>query len=235
MCARARASEKETESARMELKNKYWVLRHGRSKPNEKGLIVSHLSNGTLEEHGLAPVGVEQAQAAGHLFLKEIEAESISVDKVQIYCSPFSRTVDTAKVVAEVIELDTSKLQYSEELRERYFGPALELESHEHYPKIWALDEHDPLTGPVGGESVADVANRLAKCLQQIEKECQGCAVLIVSHGDPLQILQTIVHAEPCKGTISMDESHEEGRFDASLLSQHRKYALLTGELCRLI
>eukprot|EP00250_Pteridium_aquilinum_P005285 c15402_g1_i1 orf=83-763(+) len=217
------------------LHNKYWVLRHGRSKPNERGLIVSHLSNGVLEEHGLSSVGVEQAQAAGHLFLKELAAESISIDKVQIYCSPFSRTVDTANAVAGVLKLDTSHVQYLKDLRERYFGPALELKSHEHYPEIWELDEHNPLVGPVGGESVADVASRLTKVIKQVETDCQGCAVLIVSHGDPLQILQTIVNVAPCNDNSTADKLQEEDQYDPLVLSQHRSYALLTGELRRLI
>lgn len=59
------------------------------------------------------------------------------------------------------------------------------------------------------------------------------CAVLVVSHGDTLQILQTILHAA---------NQHKEPAYDdlasilnavqvAPVLSQHRKYALLTGEL----
>ncbi|KAI5077510.1 hypothetical protein GOP47_0007334 [Adiantum capillus-veneris] len=158
----------------MELKNKYWILRHGRSKPNERGLIVSHLSNGVLEEHGLSAVGINQAQEAGRLFLKETLAMGLGTNKVRIYCSPFSRTIDTATAVAEVVQLDPSQIKCVEHLRERYFGPALELKSHEHYPEIWALDEHNSLVGPIGGESVADVAVRLTRVIRQIETECQG-------------------------------------------------------------
>lgn len=215
-----------------QLKNKYWVLRHGRSIPNEKGLIVSHLSNGTLKEHRLAPAGIEQARLAGEQFRKELEEEKIPLHKVQIFCSPFSRTRDTAETVADLLGLDHSHIEIVEELRERYFGPALELQSHDHYPEIWALDEHDPLTGPVGGESVADVSTRLAKLLPRIESDCQGCAVLIVSHGDTLQILQTIVLSAPLDITNGTFDA--ENLINASILSEHRKYSLLTGELRRL-
>ena len=41
------------------------LLRHGRSKPNEAGLIVSSLKNGTKREHGLSATGREQAKEAG--------------------------------------------------------------------------------------------------------------------------------------------------------------------------
>ena len=41
------------------------LLRHGRSKPNEAGLIVSSLENGIKREHGLSATGREQAREAG--------------------------------------------------------------------------------------------------------------------------------------------------------------------------
>ncbi|KAI5077509.1 hypothetical protein GOP47_0007333, partial [Adiantum capillus-veneris] len=90
-------------------------------------------------------------------------AMGLGTNKVRIYCSPFSRTIDTAKAVAEVVQLDPSQIKCVEHLRERYFGPALELKSHEHYPEILALDEHNSLVGPIGGESVADVAVLLTR------------------------------------------------------------------------
>jgi len=220
----------------MALKNKYWVLRHGRSIPNESGLIVSLLSNGVLPIYGLAPSGFLQAKEAGALFIKELEKLGISLDKVRIFASPFRRTMETAKVVSDVLALShaSSSIEFLEELRERYFGPPLELESHEHYPEIWAIDALDPMVGPEGGESVADVAVRVSEAIVKMEAEVQGCAVLVVSHGDTLQILQTVVHAAlasmSCAGDGTLG-SHLAGAVCTSVLSQHREYSLLTGEL----
>ncbi|XP_057496134.1 uncharacterized protein LOC130781095 isoform X2 [Actinidia eriantha] len=174
------------------LENRYWVLRHGKSIPNERGLIVSSMENGTLEEYKLASEGVNQALFAGELFHKVIE-----------------------------------------DLRERFFGLSYELSSHDKYPEIWALDEKDPFMKPEGGESVSDVVSRLTKALITIESEVQGCSILVVSHGDPLQILQTIIHA--AKEHNELVGNDLESRIQAvkvpSVLSRHRKYALLTGEL----
>eukprot|EP00252_Welwitschia_mirabilis_P024704 TRINITY_DN740_c0_g1_i1.p1 TRINITY_DN740_c0_g1~~TRINITY_DN740_c0_g1_i1.p1 ORF type:complete len:147 (+),score=36.91 TRINITY_DN740_c0_g1_i1:273-713(+) len=118
----------------MALKNSYWVLRHGRSIPNEKGLIVSSLENGILPENGLATAGIAQANAAGELFSKEISTEGVSIENIQIFVSPFSRTQQTAEAVARSlnIPMDSHQIKVTEELRERYFGPQLELQSHEH-------------------------------------------------------------------------------------------------------
>jgi broad specificity phosphatase PhoE len=40
-------------------------LRHGRSKANEAGIIVSSFDNGVKAEYGLAEAGFAQAAAAG--------------------------------------------------------------------------------------------------------------------------------------------------------------------------
>ncbi|KAK1303472.1 hypothetical protein QJS10_CPB11g02135 [Acorus calamus] len=212
-------------------RNRYWVLRHGKSIPNERGIIV----NGTLEEYALAPEGIDQARLAGELLCSELKENNIPIEDVQIYYSPFSRTTNTAKTVASVLNVpfEIPQCKAMEELRERFFGPELELQSHDKYPEIWALDEKDPFLGPEGGESVSDVSSRLAAALEIMEAECQGCAVVIVSHGDPLQILQTVVHAakqHSGSGGESLSVRIEQVRV-SSTLSQHRKFALLTGEL----
>ncbi|XVF68054.1 hypothetical protein PTKIN_Ptkin10aG0172200 [Pterospermum kingtungense] len=217
------------------LGNRYWVLRHGKSIPNEKGLIVSSLENGTHLEYRLASEGVEQAQLAGKLFLKELQEKNIPLEKVRICYSPFSRTSHTAEVVASVLNLpfEGPQCKVIEDLRERYFGPTFELLSHEKYPEIWAMDEKDPFTKPEGGESVDDVVSRLASAMATMESEYQGCAILVVSHGDPLQILQTVLNAasEQMEPSCSDLPSRIKAVRTHSILSQHRKFALLTGEL----
>jgi broad specificity phosphatase PhoE len=42
---------------------------------------------------------------------KEIAEERFDISNVRVYCSPFSRTMDTAKAVADVMEIDASKFQ----------------------------------------------------------------------------------------------------------------------------
>ncbi|CAN0926109.1 Adenosylcobalamin/alpha-ribazole phosphatase [Linum grandiflorum] len=218
------------------LKNKYWVLRHGKSIPNEKGIIVSSLENGVLPEYQLAEEGIGQAQLAGELFLKELKENSIPLDRVRICYSPFARTSHTAKLAVSAlgIPFEGPQCKVIEDLRERYFGPSFELMSHDKYAEIWALDEKDPFLPPEGGESVNDVATRLSGVIARMESEFERSAVLVVSHGDPLQILQTILHAAK-QVTESTDGGDISLRMQAvrvpSVLSQHRKFALQTGEL----
>ncbi|XP_050232684.1 metal-independent phosphoserine phosphatase [Mercurialis annua] len=222
----------EKEEAKCSSENRYWILRHGKSIPNETGLIVSSLENGIRPEYQLAADGVTQAQLAGQSFLKDLKERKIPVESVRICYSPFARTSHTAKVVASVLNIpfDGPQCKVIEDLRERYFGPSFELMSHDKYPEIWALDEKDPFMQPEGGESVDDVAARLARAVAITESEFQGCAVLIVSHGDPLQILQTLVDAAK-QHTGDDLASRIQAVKVPSVLSQHRKFALLTGEL----
>ncbi|XP_021774511.1 uncharacterized protein LOC110738419 [Chenopodium quinoa] len=217
------------------LKNKYWILRHGKSIPNQKGLIVSSLENGVLPEYQLAELGVKQAQLAGEQFQKDLKDANIPLENVRICYSPFARTAHTAKVVASVLNLpfEGSQCKVFEDLRERYFGPSYELSSHDRYPEIWALDEKDPFQRPEGGECAADVVSRLLKAIGEMEAMFEGCSILIVSHGDPLQMLQTILNAakEYKESSCSSYLARLEAVKVPSVLSQHRKFALETGEL----
>ncbi|WCJ40004.1 Phosphoglycerate mutase family protein [Euphorbia peplus] len=220
------------------LRNKYWVLRHGKSIPNEKGLIVCSLENGIRSEYQLAPEGINQARSAGQIFLKELKEKNIPIENVRICYSPFARTTHTAKVVASVLDIpfDGPQFKVMEDIRERYFGPSFELMSQNKYQEIYELDAKDPCQRPEdAGESAQDVADRLAKSMAIMESQFQGCAILIVSHGDPLQILQTMLHAaKPQKGS-DLASTLIQAVNVPSILSQHFKYALLTGEIRALI
>ncbi|CAH9106905.1 unnamed protein product [Cuscuta epithymum] len=227
------------------LGNKYWVLRHGRSIPNVLELIVSSMENGILEEYGLAPRGVEQALSAGDSFREELKRNSIELERVRICYSPFSRTRQTAQHVASRLGIPffeegppAPQCMVINDLRERFFGRTFELQSHDKYQEIWALDEEDPFMRPdLHGESVADVVSRLTNAITTIESSFQGCAVLIVSHGDPLQILQTVLGAALQGENTVTDDCNQNlaSRIAAvtvsSVLSQHRKFFLGTGEL----
>lgn len=45
---------------------------------------------------------------------------------------------------------------------------------HQQYSEIWDIDEKDPFVGPEGGESVKDVASRLARAMAIMDSEFEG-------------------------------------------------------------
>ena len=71
-----------------------WLLRHGRSKANEAGVVVSALAHGTLPEYGLSAHGQAQARAAGW----ELAAQGPAA--LAVLASPFARTLETAALAA---------------------------------------------------------------------------------------------------------------------------------------
>lgn len=53
------------------------------------------------------------------------------------------------------------------------------------------LDQTDPTSKKYGHESIAEVMLRMSQVVLQLDKETKGCIYVIVSHGDPLQLLHT--------------------------------------------
>lgn len=165
------------------LKNRYFVLRHGESEANIAGLITSDpvqcISNYGLTKHGNEQViaTVRKAKLKGWL-----NAETV------IYCSDFKRTVETAEVVRKM--LGAGKFHVSRALRERSFGEYNGKKVSE-YIEIWPQAKHDKLKQQKNGvEGPMEILDRLLTLIKQLESEYEGRNILLVSHGDPLQVLQ---------------------------------------------
>ena len=183
------------------LKNRYWALRHGFSKANEKGIVVSYHQNGVLPRYSLAPRGILQAQAAGQLIANSLRPESIV-----IFSSDFSRTRETAHHVQMAVEkalaadgnaLSTRPVYLQPDLRERKFGE-FELGSHENYKRVWEIDALDSSHTKFGVESVKHVVCRAENCIQLAERHFSDMNIVLVSHGDILQITQTVFQNVDC-------------------------------------
>ena len=164
------------------LRNEYYALRHGWSKANEAGVIVSRIDSGARIEYGLHATGQEQASAAGEAF-RDIVGER----PVAVLSSDFSRTFQTAKIVAAAVGADVVA---EPALRERDFG-AFELGPNTAYDQVWARDAVDATHTAWGVEAASAVLERAAGAVQRVEGAREGHVVLLVSHGDCLQILQT--------------------------------------------
>ena len=164
------------------LRNEYYALRHGWSKANEAGIIVSRIDSGARLEYGLHATGREQASAAGDAFKAIVQTRPVT-----ILSSDFSRTFETAKLVAAAVNAD---VEAEPALRERDFGD-FELGPNTAYEAVWEQDAIDATHTAWGVEAASAVLERAAGAVQRVEGAREGHAVLLVSHGDCLQILQT--------------------------------------------
>jgi len=64
---------------------------------------------------------------------------------------------------------------------------------NQHYQNIWELDAANSSHTTFNAESVDNVVARTAAVVEELESSLRGVDVLLVSHGDTLQILQAYV------------------------------------------
>jgi glucosyl-3-phosphoglycerate phosphatase len=160
------------------LANRFRVMRHGQSKANEAGVIVSTIESDRRGDYGLSELGLRQARAAA-------DACGLPADTV-IRSSDFSRARETAEIVRA--RLGAAEVISAEALRERCFGD-LEGETVASYARVWDGDEAG--TGQVHGvEPAAAVLDRVTALVADLDRRYSGRDILLVSHGDTLQILQ---------------------------------------------
>lgn len=171
------------------LANRFSVMRHGQSKANVAGIIVSRVEHDRRADYGLSELGRKQALAA---------ARDCGLPGDTVICSSdFSRAQQTAEIVRA--ELGAAEVVIAEALRERCFGE-WEGSSTESYERVWAADETDPDHADGGVEPVAAVLDRTSALVVELERRYWGRAILLVSHGDPLQILQAgFLRIDPSK------------------------------------
>ena len=162
------------------LKNTYFIMRHGQSQANVRGIIISHPDSGVLDEFGLSGVGRDQAHQSAVV-------SSFGADLV-IYSSDFSRARQTAEIVREAS--GAGDIILSEKLRERQFGD-WERSSHDNYESVWSDDSKNSAHTINHVESIDTVLSRATELIVELESLYMSRTILLVSHGDTLQILQT--------------------------------------------
>jgi len=148
---------------------KIYVVRHGQTELNKKGIF-----NGQIDE-GLSSEGIEQAKKAKSLLPSNIK---------HIYSSSLKRTRETAEILNSELNIPIS---FHDELREvnagsingQPFEGELEIK-HKSLHYDWR---------PHGGESVEDVKNRLLKILDEIRLNKKEGEILIVAHGGIIRLL----------------------------------------------
>ncbi len=164
----------------MLLSNKILIMRHGHSRANEKGLILSHPDQGVLDDWGLSERGRGQVQKA-----------AAGIDPgpgLMVFSSDFSRAVQTARIICQIT--GSRFFGTDTRLRERFFGE-LEGTCHSNYEKVWQGDVIDDANRAFGCESPIQVRDRVLSLVRDLESGYQQKEILLVSHGDTIQILET--------------------------------------------
>mmetsp|Transcript_23621 Transcript_23621/g.49203 ORF Transcript_23621/g.49203 Transcript_23621/m.49203 type:complete len:226 (+) Transcript_23621:101-778(+) len=166
------------------LKNRYYAMRHGNSEANQEGLISSNPDVATVK-HGLSNLGVEQVAKSIEGFIEREGAKD-----VRVFCSDFKRAAMTADMLAHSVGTVARR---DIRIRERWFGN-LDLGPDDKYDDVWERDEVDADQEWEEVESVNKVRERASELIREIEGdtgEGEEGDVVVVAHGDVLQILMT--------------------------------------------
>jgi probable phosphoglycerate mutase len=165
------------------LQNNYFILRHGKSKANEDEIIASNPEEGRATS-GLTEEGKEQVRKSVQEAKENGQLNAATI----IYSSDFARCRETAEIVQNVLGCEAVHLTAA--LRERFFG-TWDQTHDSNYHKVWDEDSRNPEHKINEVESTIEVLRRIILLITDLEEKYQGSSILLVSHGDALQILQT--------------------------------------------
>jgi 2,3-bisphosphoglycerate-dependent phosphoglycerate mutase len=161
-----------------------WLVRHGQTDWN-----LEHRYQGQ-RDLPLNVTGIAQAQELAN----ELDGQHFQ----SLYASDLSRARQTAEVLARKFHLP---IQLDSRLRECNFGSWEGLVYQEvelHFPEEYEARRRDPLNSPPrGGESLAQVALRVAHAASDIARQHPSGKVLLVSHGLALATLVCLARDFP--------------------------------------
>ncbi len=157
--------------------NRYFAMRHGEAENN----IVNILSSDPQDGYHLSEAGKEQAKAAIPVIREELPT--------RIYASPFTRTRETAQLIAKELGIAEDDIVYDSRLGEFNAGDlnGKSIEEYRTYRRAHPYDEAFP-----NGESDQQVKNRFGEFLYELEQKEQNQTILIVTHGAGVEALMAI-------------------------------------------
>ena len=162
-----------------ELKNKYFLLRHGQTTHQIEGPKTIYFWPDGNPPYALTELGKSQIQE------KTLQLKDKNIDL--IFSSDILRTKQTAQIVAQELGLEP---KFDQRLRDTNWG-VFQGKSME---QAWAFYNHNMekkfTIAPSEGESWYDVKTRVISLLKEIEEKYSQKNILIVSHGNPLWLLE---------------------------------------------
>ncbi len=161
----------------------------GTTKATRLFLVRHGATKLTAEDRFSGAVGVDlsddgRSQVSG--LARRLASEKISA----VYCSPLSRTVETATILAEPHGLPVINRDGLREISHGRWEGLTRPEVEKRYPDEYASWEADPFTfAPVEGESGLGVLARALPVIREIVVAHAGSNILVVSHKATLRLL----------------------------------------------
>ncbi|PIR87309.1 MAG: isoleucine--tRNA ligase [Candidatus Harrisonbacteria bacterium CG10_big_fil_rev_8_21_14_0_10_49_15] len=159
--------------------NKYFAVRHGEARHNVERLNAGGSEQGTNISR-LTEKGEKQAQKAA----AELKKQKPDI----IFTSPYLRTKETAKAIAKATG---AQVKTDKRLGEINCG-VYNWKGIDSYHSSFSskLERFTKAPDGEGAETLSDVRRRVMEFVREVEKKHQGKKIVIVSHGDPLWLLE---------------------------------------------
>ena len=196
-------------------------IRHGQSESNLNGSFTGHTNV------ALTDLGRRQAEATA-----EYVVNTYAVDAV--YASDLQRAFNTGKAVADRLGLT---VQPHQGLREIFAGQwegmpftYLAATYPETFSNVWRNDIGNSICD--GGESVAQLQQRVSAAAREIAEANDGKTVVIATHATPIRTMECLCRGQglslmqsiPWVANASVTEIHYENGIFTEIVSSYDKH-----------
>ncbi len=194
-------------------RNNIFVMRHGEIESNKNNLISADVN----KKEGLTEEGKKQVHKS---------AEALKDKKIDVvYISPFFRTKETAKIVAETLGLKPE--QVIEDTR------LVEVGAMSFDGKSWSdilnmySDRKEWFERKIAGlETLSEVRKRVGAFIYEIDKKYTEKNILVISHNTPLKILQSLSKGKDDDCEEALFENAEIRALHFTQLPRNREYMI---------
>ena len=179
--------------------NKFFLVRHGESDHS----LFERLSGGEYEKKNpshLTKKGIKQIESLA----KKLKTKKVDM----ILSSPYLRTLETSKIISDVLGVKILKDERLTEINAGIFNG----DTIHNYTKSFSSPEERFSKIPEGGESKNQVRKRIVEFIGEIDSKHKDKSIVIVSHGDPLWLLDSSLRGETNKDS-SYDNYIKVGEF----------------------
>lgn len=159
-------------------KNSFFLIRHTEGEHNVHGIFAG----GELEKKNNGPHLTKRGREQAEKIAKDLKKVKIDA----IFCSPYRRTREVARIISKAASVKVIIDDRLSEISPGIFSgrPIKE------YRNFFSNPLERFYKTPPGGENLTDVKKRMVTALENINQQFRGAKIAIISHGDPLWMLE---------------------------------------------
>lgn len=157
-----------------------FLVRHGHTRATEEGKLYSD------HEAELTETGRSQARSAG-IWLKDVQADVLLSGTAK-------RVISTAEIISEIVALPVVSVARLNEWNVGEWEGQAYIDVKAKEPQLFKHWSEDPIFNrPPGGESIADVCERVRQRLEEVLQELHEKKIVLVTHAGVIRAI--LIHA----------------------------------------